>query len=967
MNVSLCPTFSKGEALLVLEKEWGITKVIKALDSYLDQNFLVQNNKGEKFVLKIANIDTPENWLDLQNKVVVHLFSDTIPKIILSKEGYPMILYKSHWWRVLNFLEGTMLSTVPFRSQGLLQNTGQFVGEISKQLASFSHKAAERNILWDLQLSASLVEKWVEFVEVEKIKEAIYAILKYWKTCIPAISKVRKSVIHADLTRYNLLLDISGEKIQGIIDFGDVCWSWTIGELAVLVLESAMTGSPTPFTDAYEVVKSYHSVYPLEQEEIELLYPLIQLRSATIVSASARQLSIEPDNEYVQNQSIADREMFHQLSLEKQVFATALFLKACGMKSKKSETAKQYLVKTTIKSIFGNNQSLEIIDISPISAIYNNGAWNNPEECKKNIQNELVNGFGRTLYKTSIIKPFESNPKESETIALGIYAFAPVGTAIFAPIDLIFVTNLNDKSIFKTDDFHLYLSGINSSFEEGKSIQQGELLGIIVAEKPNSAFPSHVYVQIDIDKNSPEFCFPSEIKGWETLCPDPKIFLGIKAESRTENNQESTLVHRRAKVIQQAQEYYYQVPMNLVRGWQQYLIADDGRVYLDAINNVAHIGHSHPKVVEYATNQLKKLNTNARFLYENNINYAERLLKYFPESLQVIFYTCTGSEANDLALRLARAYTKENDVLVIDGEYHGNTTAVDEISTNLMDNPTASKSVRPYTHPLIQPNTFRGKYSPDTPNVASLYAKDADEKIAYIHSQGRGLAAFISESLLGSGGGVEMPKGYLKKVYESVHNAGGVCIADEVQIGFGRMGSHFWGFEKEGVLPDIVTLGKPMGNGHPISAVITTHKIADAYQKKYTYFNTFAGNPVSCQIANAVLDVIEEEKLQENAGFVGNFLKEELEKLIVEFECVGAVYGHAMYLGVDMVKDKKYRKPDSQKALWVSEAMKQSGIIIYPTGDYYNILKIKPPMCFTIKNAVFLVKTLRVILSKMEG
>jgi 4-aminobutyrate aminotransferase-like enzyme len=341
-------------------------------------------------------------------------------------------------------------------------------------------------------------------------------------------------------------------------------------------------------------------------------------------------------------------------------------------------------------------------------------------------------------------------------------------------------------------------------------------------------------------------------------------------------------------------------------------------------------------------------------------------LKYFPESLQVIFYTCTGSEANDLALRLARAYTNQNDVLVIDGEYHGNTTAVDEISTNLMDNPTASKSVRPFTHPLIQPNTFRGKYAAETPNVSELYGQDAQDKITYIQSQGRGVAAFISESLLGSGGGVEMPKDYLKKVYEHVHNAGGLCIADEVQIGFGRMGSHFWGFQKEGVLPDIVTLGKPMGNGHPISAVITTKKIADVYQKKYTYFNTFAGNPVSCQIANAVLDVIEEEKLQENAAVVGNFLKQELEKLIDEFESVGAIYGHAMYLGVDLVTDKKSRKPDSQNALWISEAMKQRAIIIYPTGDYYNILKIKPPMCFTKENAAFLVETLRTILSKME-
>lgn len=965
MNISTCPTFSKEEALSVLDKEWGITEILKPLDSYLDQNFLVQNSNGEKFVLKIANIETPKNWLDLQNKVVEHLYADVIPKIILSKEGKQMIFVSSHWWRVLNFLEGTMLSSVPFRSKNLLHNIGYFVGGISKQLASFHHEAAERPIQWDLQQSALLLENWVTFVEDEKTKINILLVMENWKTKTTAISKIRKSLIHADLTRYNLLLDDKGENIQGIIDFGDVCFSWTIGEVAVLVLESAMTGSPTPFEDAYNVIRSYHEVFPLTKEEIELLYSLIQLRSATIVGASARQLSMEPDNEYVRKQAIADREMFHQLGLEREKFATALFLEACKMNSEETEIVHQFSTIYEIKSIFGNNENLKIIDISPTSEIYNDGAWNNLEQCKQKIKNQLTDGFGRTIYKTSILKPFESNPKESETIALGIYAFAPVGTAIYAPIDIVFVNKIGDKCIFKTSHFYLYLYGIDTSLLEGAVLKLGDLIGVISSEKANYQFPSHVYFQIDSSGVASQFCLPSETIGWEILCPDPSAFSGMESKAII-NKERETLDNRRAKVIQQAQEYYYQEPMNLVRGWQQYLISNDGRVYLDTINNVAHIGHSHPKVVDAAAKQLRKLNTNARFLYEENINYAERLLKYFPESLQVIFYTCTGSEANDLALRLARAYTNQNDVIVIDGEYHGNTTAVDEISTNLMDNPTASKSVRPFTHPLIQPNTFRGKYSADTTNVAELYAQDAQEKINFIESQGRGVAAFISESLLGSGGGVEMPKDYLKKVYEHVHKAGGVCIADEVQIGFGRMGSHFWGFQKEGVLPDIVTLGKPMGNGHPISAVITTHEIADAYRKKYTYFNTFAGNPVSCQIANAVLDVIEDEKLQENASVVGNFLKQELEKLIDEFESVGAVYGHAMYLGVDLVVNKKTRKPDSQKALWVSEAMKQRGIIIYPTGDYYNILKIKPPMCFTKENAVFLVETLRTILSKME-
>jgi 4-aminobutyrate aminotransferase-like enzyme len=672
-------------------------------------------------------------------------------------------------------------------------------------------------------------------------------------------------------------------------------------------------------------------------------------------------LTLEPDNDYVRKQSIVDLNTFKALSIEKNIFATALFKKACGF------NVSSVKLKKNTHLLLDKASYLPFVALSPISDIYDDGAWNDTAVCKKNIQKMLKNGYGYSEYLTPTIQTFDANSLESETIALGVFVFAPFGTVIYAPFDLIFIKQTGHKSIFRYEDYYLNIDGIETLFDENQMIKSGAVIGTVALENENGPFPSHCYVQIDKSGTAPAFCHSSEVKGWELLCENPIFLLGITTDVVLQNNDSADLAERRTSVIQQAQEYYYQKPMNLVRGWKQYLFDENGQRYLDAINNVTHIGHSHPKITLAATNQLRKLNTNARFLYKNNVEYAEKLLSYFPDSLQVVFFTCTGSEANDLALRLARSYTNQNDVIVIDGEYHGNTTAVDEISTCLMDNPTASKSVRSFTHPLIQPNVYRGKYRENEPNVAELYAQDVTNKVQYIQSQGRGVAAFISESLLGSGGGVEMPKAYLKKVYQLVRDAGGVCIADEVQIGFGRMGTHFWGFEKEGVLPDIVTLGKPMGNGYPIAAVITTREIAEAYKKKYTYFNTYAGNAVACQVASTVLEVIEEEKLQDNALQVGQFLKNEFEKLILEFDCVGAVYGHAMYLGVDIVTDKKSRKPDSHKALLICEAMNKKGIIIYPTGDYYNILKIKPPLCFTENDARFLIKIIREILSILEG
>ena len=959
-KIATCPSFSQDDALLFLKQEWNINKIIKPLDSYLDQNFLAEDDLGKKYVVKIANIETPEIWLDLQNKVLQHLESAEIPKSVPALSGIEILVYKNHFWRVLEFLEGTMFSIVPFRSDKLLKNIGSFAGNFSKQMSNFNHVAAERPIQWDLQHAQALIEKWIHFIDNQHVVFVVQQIIKNWENKQEEIKSLRKSVIHGDLTRYNILLDPSGEEIQGLIDFGDVCYSWTIGELAVLILESVMTGSPTPFEDAHKVIAAYHKNFPLQENEIELLYSLIQLRSAIIVCASARQLSMEPDNDYVRKQAIVDQEMFHKLSIEKNDFATALFLDACQFKIANDESS---FFKINENSLFKKELILKEITINPFSDIFNDGAWNDIVIFKKNILGKTESGFGYAAYKSTIIKPSNANI-ETETIALGVFVFAPIGTSILAPSDLIFVSKNKEKSVFKWNELYVTFYGLNHEFKAKDAIKVGSVLGTIFEYDDTSILPLNLGIQITKSDSVPLFCSPSEKKGWSLLCVDPSRYLGLV--SVNEFVDAKSLIERRSEKIQQAQEYYYQSPMNLVRGWKQYLIDDNGQVYLDAINNVAHIGHSHPKVADAAFHQLNKLNTNARFLYEDNILFAEKLLEFFPESLQVIFFTCTGSEANDLALRLARAYTNEKDVIVIDGEYHGNTTAVDEISTNLMDNPTASKSVRTFTHPLIQPNTFRGKYTDKGEDVASLYADDAHEKISFIQSQGRGVAAFISESLLGSGGGVEMPKGYLNKVYQAVHDAGGVCIADEVQIGFGRMGSHFWGFEREGVLPDIVTMGKPMGNGFPIAAVVTTKKIADAYKEKYTYFNTYAGNPVACQVATAVLDIVLEEKLQHNAAEVGGFLKSELEKLRDDFDCIGAIYGNAMYLGVDLVTSKKSRKPDSQKALWVCEAMKSKGIIIYPTGDYYNILKIKPPMCFTKQNASVLVSTLKKILSTME-
>ena len=958
-----CPQFSMQKALEILALHWDISGNLKPLDSYQDQNFLVRCEDGTRYVLKIANAATPHEWLDLQTRILDHLQIQSpvlpLPRPIPTRFGVEMVQAEGHWWRLVSFLPGHMLSDVPFRSAGLLHGMGHFAGTITRALHEFSHPAAHRPIQWDLQLATDLVNSWTSFVEDPYLRAKIEAVITWANTEVQTHAPaLRKSIIHGDITRYNLLVDDTGNHVHGLIDFGDVCHSWTVGELAIMLLESAMTDSPSPIEDALTVLKAYHAVFPLNESEIAVLPALLAMRSCAIVCASARQLILEPNNTYVRKQALADRTAFETLTAFPMGHFVAPFRVACGLSAPNTSLLDYVNDPTTLHPPILCANPYTTLDLSPVSDIFDEGAW------LKDFPPSLINpdSCGLTRFgEPQIQMAFPENPASNEgCTTLGIEAFISRPLPVYAIDSGQIAVAEEGFSVMHTakngTTFYSVYRGVVPTQESG-SVEKGQVLGLSSSDRP-------FQFQLGLDANTPFRVKNSEKPLYTHRVWDP-AFLFKQPPTEVATSRQDDLAARRRKAIQQAQEYYYQRPMSLVRGWKQYLIGDDGRVYLDAINNVTHIGHSHPKVWKTATRQLKRLNTNARFLYPNIVEYAERLLGYFPEPLRTVFFVCTGSEANDLALRLARAYTERKDMMVIDGEYHGNTTAVDEISTCLLDNPTAAKSSRPFTHPLIQPNTFRGRFRVGEADIALKYAQDAREKLAHIQSSGHGLAGFISESLLGSGGGVEMPTGYLQEVYKIVHEAGGVCIADEVQIGFGRMGTHFWGFEKEGVLPDIVTLGKPMGNGHPISAVVTTPEIAEAYKRQYTYFNTFAGNPVSCEVAHAVLDVLEEESLQQNADRVGQYLKNRLSKLIDKHEKIGAVYGHGFYLGVDIVQSKSSRRPATHEAMWISERMRQHGIIIYPTGDFYNILKIKPPMCFDEANADYLVTTLDQILARM--
>ncbi|XP_004925227.1 alanine--glyoxylate aminotransferase 2-like [Bombyx mori] len=432
-----------------------------------------------------------------------------------------------------------------------------------------------------------------------------------------------------------------------------------------------------------------------------------------------------------------------------------------------------------------------------------------------------------------------------------------------------------------------------------------------------------------------------------------------------------TIQLREKHVGAACQLFFRSSPLKIVRGIAQFMYDETGERYLDCINNVAHVGHCHPHVVEAGRNQMSLISTNNRYLHDELVILAQRLVNTLPESLSVCFFVNSGSEANDLALRMARIHTKKKDVITLDHAYHGHLTTMIDISPYKFNLPGGPEKPD-WVHVAPVPDVYRGKYthpadSESVEEVGRMYADEVGNICNEIKNKNGGVCAFIAESLQSCGGQIIPPDGYFKRVYEYVHEAGGVCIADEVQVGFGRVGTHMWAFETQDVVPDIVTMGKPMGNGHPVAAVITTPEIAKSFSDTgVEYFNTYGGNPVSCAIANAVLDVIEEENLLERASRVGNHLLSRCEDLKHKHRLVGDVRGRGLFVGVELVTDRETRTPATAEAKHVVNRMREENILISRDGPDSNVLKFKPPMVFTTQDADRLVETLDRVLGELD-
>ncbi|WP_255447382.1 aminotransferase class III-fold pyridoxal phosphate-dependent enzyme [Schumannella soli] len=468
----------------------------------------------------------------------------------------------------------------------------------------------------------------------------------------------------------------------------------------------------------------------------------------------------------------------------------------------------------------------------------------------------------------------------------------------------------------------------------------------------------------DAPASIPQLVEPGYLVGWGALVGDPTTAFALAEPVRARLDElaaasasarDAATLDRRERVLAEVQEHYYARPPQIERGWRELLVDTDARVYLDMVNNVTSVGHAHPRITDAASRQFELLNTNSRFNYGAIVEYGERVAALLPDELDTVFFVNSGSEATDLAIRLAMAATGRRDVIAMREAYHGWTYASDAVSTSIADNPNALATRPSWVHTVDAANSFRGTHRGAD---AARYAPEAVERIRQIAASGHAPAGFIAETYFGNAGGVALPDGYLREVYAAVRELGGLAIADEVQVGFGRLGEWFWGFEQQDVVPDIVAVAKSVGNGHPIGIVVTSKAVADRYRTGGYFFSSTGGSPVSSVIGMTVLDIIQAEGLQENARVVGAHLAARLHALASTHEIVGPVHGSGLYLGLEFVRSRETLEPATEETAAICDRLLELGVIMQPTGDFQNVLKIKPPLCLTVDSADYFVDML---------
>ena len=975
MSAIETPHLTAAEAAAIVNRHWGITPDrIVDLGSYEDQNLRI--DAGERrFVLKVAGPTEARPPLEAECEVlaVFAALGDgalATPAVVPTVDGAEIAETGGHRVRLLTWVDGVPLTEIPVVDESTLRELGAIAATSALALADFEPSVPTVRSKWDARIAPEIVdevladdpgptddERPMLLAAITPLRE-----LQDSRAPMPGLQ-----MIHGDISDWNVIANVTAPgrvRCTGLIDFGDITRTWRIVDLASVCTAIACRKLEEPLHAVLAVVAGYHAVAPLKDVELDLLWPLILGRAAACAALSSRQLRLTGDATYTLDQYAGDWHALETLLGFPPGLPGAAIRSRCGADPVPADPWPALLDDAEVLPVIarpaGRERSagpVRCLDLSVATDELHDGDWADSRSVTALVGSRHT-AFGR-WGEVRLTAAGEPAPRAPDTLHLGADVFAPGATAVRTPVDATVVSVADRETTLELAPGRcLRLAGIEVLVQEGATITAGAVVGH-VAERTDH-WPNHVHVQVQTAPGQPGLGDPRLRDAWLALCPDPSRLIGSAVAAPPPPDAVAGRA-RRESVLAGAQELYYARPMEVVRGSRQYLYDAGGRPYLDMVNNVAVVGHSHPRVAAAAAGQFRLLNTNSRFLYDSMTEYAARLEALLPAELDRVFLVNSGSEACDLALQLARVYTGRQDVVALEGAYHGWTSAVFDLCTG-PDNPVWHDTKPPYVRIAAQPDPYRGRFGDDAAAYVGSVAAACEDAAG-----ASGVAAFISEPLLGNQGGITPPAGFLRGAYETVRGAGGVCIADEIQVGYGRTGAHFWAFEYEDVVPDIVAIAKSTGNGHPVAAVVCRAEIADALGRRAAFFSSTGGGPVSCEVGLAVLDAIAEEGLQDNAAEVGGTLHEALVALMDEHELVGAVHGRGLYQGIDLVADRETREPAAAQARWICERMRELGVIDQPTGDHGNVLKVKPPLCITEADAERFVAALDQVLSELRS
>lgn len=934
------PVLQPAEAAHVAASGFGFEGSATELPSDRDRNFLLTSADGTRAVLKVARFGEDPEDLVFENSIMASGVAAGLP--LPETVGPPLYEVevedgRKHQTRLITCLPGRPLAEVCPAKLPLLREFGEILGRLDNCLAEIP--GGERVLHWDLRQADGSAEGAVHAINPKHA-----TLFKRWRErlapTVAALPGLPEQLIHGDANDYNVLVTekIGTQQITGLLDFGDSLVSARVAEPAI-ALAYAMLDRRAPLRAAAALLEGYTGVLPLEDEELAVVFELAALRLVQSVANSALRKLAEPENTYLTvSEAPAWRALTSWIDLPPALAAATVRVAA----------GRPALAKPARAVTLGKLMELDPADVQPLDLSIPTAAQSSSQEW---IAAALGRGgvpvtrFGELSEVGATSEPGEDWEEVcSRRLGLELYRSGEVRAPWTGTLEAS-----GCRALLRAPEHPvLLLEGLTGA--RTGPVTTGALIGTV---------STSLHVQLVGDDLGLGMDLPTRSRAddalWRELALDPGPALGLTG--CTAEDFTPPLERHRGRALSLS----YSTPLTILRGTGTTLIDAAGRQYLDAVNNVPHVGHGHPRVVRALAEQAALLNTNTRYLHPVRDRYQARLAALFDDPLEMVYLVNSGSEANELALRLVEEATGGTDWVVVAAGYHGNTRRLVERSHYKF---AGSGGFCPpdSVHVVPLPDTYRGQHRGD--DAAELYAAYVADACTRIHAAGRRVAGFLAEPLIGCGGQVVPPEGWLARCYEHVHAAGGLCVADEIQVGFGRVGTHWWAFAEQGATPDLVTLGKPIGNGHPLGAVITSRGIAEEFDGGMEWFNTFGGNPVSCAVGMAVLDVIEGERLLDNARTVGGHLTAGLEDLASASPLIGEVRGRGLYLGVEIVEDRSTRAPAGAIASYIAERMHARGVLISTDGPSHNVLKIKPPIAFSMADADRLLETLAAVLAE---